>query len=202
MAAPQTGVASGLHIHLSLWRDDKPALATADGDLSAPGRHAIAGLVEALPMLAPLYAPNTNSYRRYAPHSFAPTSMAWGMDNRTCAVRVVGRGEGLHLEVRVPGADANPYRATAAAVAAITHGLDRTPSLPSKQASSAYWDTTAPSLPRTLEEASAWFCESTVGEARLGQEVVQHYAHLAQFELGQQRGVVPDTERARWLLHA
>ncbi|MGG2460561.1 glutamine synthetase family protein [Streptomyces sp. RGM 3693] len=202
MAAPHAGVASGLHLHLSLWRDGKPALGTGDGRLSPTCDRAVAGLVEALPELAPLYAPSTNSYRRYAPASFAPTSMAWGYDNRTCAVRVVGHDEGLHLEVRVPGADANPYLATAAVVAAITYGLDRTPPLPPEQSGNAYQDRTAPPLAHTLEEALTWFSESTIAEARLGREVVQHYTRLAQVDLDHQRALVPDTERARWLLHA
>ncbi|SHN07881.1 glutamine synthetase [Streptomyces yunnanensis] len=84
MTAPETGVASGLH--LRLWLDGKPALGTGDGGFSPTGDRAVAGLVEALPELAPLYAPSTNSYRRYAPGSFAPTSVVWGRDNRTCAV--------------------------------------------------------------------------------------------------------------------
>ncbi|MFE4018650.1 glutamine synthetase family protein [Streptomyces sp. NPDC059101] len=202
MAAPETGVASGLHLHISLWRDGTSALVMPDGGLSPTGRHAIAGLVAALPKLAPLYAPSTNSYRRYAPGSFAPTSMVWGRDNRTCAVRVVGHDEGLHLEVRVPGADANPYLATAAVVAAITYGLDRTPPLPPEQSGNAYQDMTAPPLAHRLEEALTWFSESTIAEARFGREVVQHYTRLAQVELDHQRALVPDTERARWLLHA
>ncbi|MEV0370595.1 glutamine synthetase family protein [Streptomyces sp. NPDC050636] len=202
MAAPETGVASGLHLHISLWRDGTSALVMPDGGLSPTGRHAIAGLVAALPVLAPLYAPNTNSYRRYTAASFAPTRMTWGRDNRTCAVRVVGHGKGLHLEVRVPGADANPYLATAAVLAAIAYGLDRTPPLPPKRPGNANQDTTAPPLPRTLEEALVAFGESTIAEARLGREVVQHYAHLAQVELDHQRSLVPDTERGRWLHHA
>lgn len=104
MASPETGVASGLHIHVSLTRSGNAMLPTPDGELSLIGERAVAGLLSALPALAPLYAPNVNSYKRYVPGSFAPTRMTWGFDNRTCAVRVVGHGNGLHLEVRLAGA--------------------------------------------------------------------------------------------------
>ncbi|MGD3109399.1 glutamine synthetase family protein [Streptomyces sp. YGL11-2] len=202
MAAPQTGIGSGLHLHLSLWKNNTSVLTDPDGALSTLAEHAVAGLLDALPQLGPLYAPNINSYKRYVPSSFAPTAFTWGYDNRTCAIRVVGHGENLHLEVRVPGADANPYLATAAVVAAIAYGLDRTPPLPSEQSGNAYRDMTAPPLAHTLEEALTWFSESTIAEARFGREVVQHYTRLAQVELDHQRALVPDTERARWLLHA
>ncbi|MGD3109488.1 glutamine synthetase family protein [Streptomyces sp. YGL11-2] len=202
MAAPQTGVGSGLHLHVSLWRGGEPVLATSDGDLSDTGRHAIAGLVQALPQLAPLYAPNTNSYRRYAMGSFAPTHMTWGYDNRRCAVRVVGHGSGLHLEVRVQGADANAYLAMAAVLAAINHGLDHKPPLPPVQTANAHQAADAPALPLTLEEALVAFHNSPTAKGAFGPEVVAHYAHLAQVELDHQRAVVPDTERERWLVQA
>ncbi|MFE9407458.1 glutamine synthetase family protein [Streptomyces sp. NPDC006704] len=202
MAAPQTGVASGLHVHVSLWRSGDPALVTLDGDLSDIARHAIGGLVEALPQLAPLYAPNTNSYRRFAPGSFAPTGTTWGYDNRTCAIRVVGRGSGLHLEVRVPGADANPYLAASAVLAAVCHGLDRNLTPPPPQSANAYLAQDAPSLPLTLDEALAAFRESPLAQQAFGPEVVSHYAHLAQVELAHQRHAVPDTEQNRWFTQA
>ncbi|MFF4607901.1 glutamine synthetase family protein [Streptomyces sp. NPDC001339] len=202
MAAPQTGVASGLHLHVSLWRAGNPAFATSEGDLSDTGRHAVAGLMLALPQLAPLYAPNTNSYRRYAMGSFAPTRMTWGYDNRTCAVRVVGHGSGLHLEVRVPGADANPYLAMSAVLAAINHGLDHMPSLPPVQTGNAHQATDAPPIPLTLEEALAAFRNSPIAQDAFGPDVVAHYAHLAQVEVDRQRAIVPDAERERWLTQA
>ncbi|MFF0131573.1 glutamine synthetase family protein [Streptomyces mirabilis] len=105
MAAPETGVCNGLHLHVSLWKNGISQFnEPGSGGLSQLARQAIAGLVDALPQLAPLYAPNVNSYKRLVPRSFAPTTLNWGYDNRTCAVRVVGHGEGLHLEIRVPGA--------------------------------------------------------------------------------------------------
>nr|QIY76518.1 glutamine synthetase [Streptomyces sp. RLB1-33] len=107
MAAPQTGVGSGLHIHLSLLdvADYRNAFATRPNEEELPEtmQRAIAGLISAMPYLAPLYAPHANSYKRYNPHSFAPTRFTWGYDNRSCAIRVTGHGTGRHLEVRLPG---------------------------------------------------------------------------------------------------
>ncbi|KPI16932.1 glutamine synthetase catalytic region, partial [Actinobacteria bacterium OK006] len=106
MAAPETGRANGLHLHVSLWSKAISQLNEpgSEHELSRTGQHAIAGLLNGLPELALFYAPSVNSYKRFTPGSFAPTTFTWGHDNRTCAVRVVGRGEGLHLEIRVPGA--------------------------------------------------------------------------------------------------
>ncbi|MFH9969285.1 hypothetical protein ACH4PR_49960, partial [Streptomyces mirabilis] len=105
MAAPETGIGSGLHFHVSLWRDSEPAFETAFGaGIPEALEQSIAGLLDALPEMAPLYAPYPNSYRRFAPHSFAPTTFTWGLDNRTCAIRVAGRHKDTRLEVRLPGA--------------------------------------------------------------------------------------------------
>ncbi|MEU4347119.1 glutamine synthetase family protein [Streptomyces sp. NPDC023838] len=202
MASPETGIASGLHLHISLTHKGNAVLPTPDGELSQTGEQAIAGLLSALPGLAPLYAPNTNSYKRYAPGSFAPTRMTWGYDNRTCAVRVVGHGAGLHLEVRLPGADANPYLALAAALAAITHGIAKSPALPPACTSNAYNASEAALVPLTLEQARSAFRHSPVAQAAFGIDVVEHYAHLAQIELDHHRTVVTDAERDRWFSRA
>ncbi|MER7760212.1 glutamine synthetase family protein [Streptomyces sp. NPDC097619] len=202
MASPRTGLVSGLHLHISLTRGGRPVLNHPDGRLSVTGEHAVAGLLAALPGLAPLYAPNTNSYKRFAPDSFAPTRMTWGWDNRTCAVRVVGHGPGLHLEVRVPGADANPYLALAAAVAAITHGIEKQLEAPPPCTSNAYQATDAPLLPLTLDQARSAFRHSTVADAAFGKAVVDHYTQLAQLELDHQRRTVTDAEQARWFTRA
>ncbi|MCM2576346.1 glutamine synthetase family protein [Streptomyces meridianus] len=198
MAAPQTGVASGLHVHLSLWKGEQPVLDEGEGP-SRLAHHAIGGLLEALPDLAPLYAPTINSYKRYAPESFAPTHFNWGVDNRTCAVRVVGHGKGLHLEVRLPGADANPYLALAAVVAAIGHGIDL--NLPAGAASTgnAYRASDATPIPATLADALAVFRRSELAEHAFGSSVVAHYARLAEIEVETDRFAVSDLERARGL---
>ncbi|WP_338676748.1 glutamine synthetase family protein [Streptomyces sp. SCSIO 30461] len=202
MASPQTRLASGLHLHISLTRSGNAMLAGPDGRLSATGEQAVAGLLAGLPGLAPLYAPNTNSYKRYVPGSFAPTSMAWGWDNRTCAIRVAGHGPGLHLEVRVPGADANPYLALSAAIAAIIHGIERQLTPPAPRTANAYEATDAPLLPLTLDQARSAFRHSPVAQEAFGKGVVEHYAHLAQLELDHHRGTVTDVEQARWFTRA
>ncbi|MET9293483.1 glutamine synthetase family protein [Streptomyces sp. NPDC003077] len=202
MAAPETGLGNGLHLHVSLWREDRPVLADPDGTPSALARQAIAGLLDLLPDLAPLYAPNTNSYKRFAPDSFAPTRLAWGMDNRTCAVRVVGHGDGLHLEVRVPGADANPYLALSAALAAVLHGIERDLRPPAPYEGSAYRADEVPRIPATLDDAVRAFAASEAAAGALGPEVVAHYAHLGRIELDVQRRTVTDAERARWFARA
>ncbi|MFM9538666.1 glutamine synthetase family protein [Streptomyces turgidiscabies] len=203
MAAPQTGVGSGLHLHVSLWRDDEPLFAPpSHGELTDRLRHCVAGLIEALPHLAPLYAPTTNSYKRYARHSFAPTAYTWGVDNRTCAIRVAGHRENTRLEVRLPGADANPYLALAATVAAITHGLTNHPKLPLPVTGDAYNTFDLLPVPDTLDEALADFRESHIARHYFGTTVVDHYARAADVEIATERGQVTDTDRERGFLRA
>ncbi|WP_326687242.1 glutamine synthetase family protein [Streptomyces sp. NBC_01795] len=199
MASPVTGVGSGLHIHLSLWREGEPMLPGPDGDaLSDEGLRVVGGLAELFGDLAPLYAPTVNSYKRWRPRSFAPVNMAWGYDNRTCSIRVVGHDEGVHLELRAPGADADPYLAVAAALAAVHHGLTRKPGTPSPRRGNAYEDTTAPPLPHTLETAVERFYGENVRGA-LGDDVVEHYAQHALHELAAMHYEVTDIERQRGL---
>ncbi|MFJ8676255.1 glutamine synthetase family protein [Streptomyces sp. NPDC093589] len=201
MAAPETGVGSGLHLHISLWKDSTSVISGPSGTLSTLAQHAVAGLLDALPQLGVLYAPNINSYKRYAPGSFAPTTASWGYDNRTCAVRVVGHGEAQHLEVRVAGADANPYLALAAAVAAINHGIEQGLKPSPAETSDAYREGATP-LPRTLKQAQVAFRHSPMVREALGADVVEHYAHLAQLELNYHQRIVTDAERRRWLARA
>ncbi|MGW2404103.1 glutamine synthetase family protein [Streptomyces sp. NPDC001739] len=201
MAAPATGIASGLHLHISLWKNDVNMLSDPDSTLSKPAEHAIAGLLDALPQLAPLYAPNINSYKRYVHGSFAPTTFTWGHDNRTCAIRVVGHGDGLRLEVRVPGADANPYLAMTAAVAAINHGLAQQLTPGPAETGNAYAAGGTP-VPSTLKQAQVAFRHSTIVRDALGADVVEHYTHLAQLEIDHHQRIVTDAERKRWLTRA
>ncbi|MFJ1735496.1 glutamine synthetase family protein [Streptomyces sp. NPDC088254] len=199
MAAPFTGVGSGLHIHLSLLKDGSPAFTTGAGeDLPETMQHSIAGLLSAMPHLAPLYAPNPNSYKRYATaHSFAPQYMNWGRDNRGCAVRVTGHGEGSRLEIRLPGADANPYLALAASLAAIVHGLTEELTPPDPCRGDAYADLQAPRVRRDLTEAVAYFDGSDLAEGLFGAGVVRHYAIAAHTEVAEHRRQVTDVERER-----
>ncbi|MEU9286448.1 glutamine synthetase family protein [Streptomyces sp. NPDC048275] len=206
MAVPQTGVGSGLHIHLSLldvasYRNTFAARLDEE-ELPATMQRAIAGLISAMPYLAPLYAPHANSYKRYAPRSFAPTRFTWGYDNRSCAIRVTGHGPGRHLEVRLPGADANPYLALAATLAAIHHGLTTQPELPPHTAGDAYQSADALPVPRDLIEALADFDDSKITQNAFGEAVVRHYAHAAQHEIDAHRGLVTDIELDRGFLRA
>ncbi|MFZ3475994.1 glutamine synthetase [Streptomyces sp. 2.9] len=131
-----------------------------------------------------------------------PRRMTWGWDNRTCALRIAGHGTGLHLEVRVPGADTNPYLALSAALAAITHGIERQLTPPAPCTANAYEAADAPLLPLTLGQARSAFRHSHVAQEAFGKVVVDHYAHLAQLELDYHRGTVTDAEQARWFTRA
>lgn len=199
MAAPADRVASGLHLHVSLWRGEEPVLADRErpGELSELGRQVVAGLLEGLPELAPLYAPNANSYKRYRPHSFAPTSYTWGRDNRSCAVRVVGHGRGLHLEIRLPGADASPHLALAATLAAARCGIEGSLKPPAATTGDGYRDHADAAVPTSLREALRLFEASTLAGDLLGPDVVAHYANLAQAELRVHDARVTDVELAR-----
>ncbi|WP_079195765.1 glutamine synthetase family protein [Streptomyces acidiscabies] len=197
MAAPYAGIGSGLHLHLSLWSNNGNAFAYHRGrDLPPAMERAVAGLISAMPHLAPLYAPTPNSYKRYRPHSFAPSRHTWGFDNRGCAVRVTGTGEGAHLEIRWPGADANPYLALAAVCAAIVHGLQDDPELPEPCEGDPY-TALAVQAPADLIEALAYFNGSKIAEGALGESVVRHYTRAARAEIAWQRTQVTDAERER-----
>ncbi|MFJ9841764.1 glutamine synthetase family protein [Kitasatospora sp. NPDC101155] len=203
MAAPAAGVDSGMHLHLSLWRDGDPLLARADDPhaLSELGERAVAGLLEVLPATAPMWAPYVNSYKRLG-GPFAPSRFAWGRDNRSCAVRVVGHGRGLHLEVRLPGADANPYLALAAAVAAVRHGITGELKLGEPVTGNADWDEDLPMVPRDPLYGIEAFEESRVVASLLGGPVVAHLASLAHLEVDHHAARVTDAELARGFAQA
>jgi glutamine synthetase len=199
MAAPQTGVGSGLHLHLSLWTPDGEPAFTRHEQHGLPPlmEEAIAGMVSGLPHLAPLYAPTVNSYKRYRPHSFAPTRYTWGADHRGCAIRVTGHGPGARLEVRLAGADANAYLALTAYLAALTHGLDNALAPPPPCAHDAYQDTQGIPVHRDLAQAVQYFAHSTFANNLLGEDIVRHYARAAQAELDWHHTHVTDLERHR-----
>src|SRR5260370_1284901 len=126
MAKPNEREGNSCHIHLSLRTADGAPLLAGDGrhGMSKAGEHFLAGQLAALRELTLCYAPNINSYKRYQAGSFAPTAVRWGVDNRSCAMRLVGHGHGLRVENRAPGGDVNPYLAVAAMIAAGLHGID------------------------------------------------------------------------------
>ncbi len=184
------------HIHLSLRGADDSTVFWEDGRPSAFYDSFVAGLLATMSELTLLYAPNVNSYKRFAAGSFAPTTIAWGSDNRTCAVRLVGRGAGARLENRVPGGDVNPYLATAAMLAGGLHGIDAGLTLPTELTGNAY-TSGLPTVPRTLLQARNAFAGSTVARAAFGNEVVDHYTNMADVELAAFDAAVTDWELRR-----
>ncbi len=187
------------HIHLSLrGTDGSTVFADAAGRhrMSSLFEHAIAGLLEATSELTLLFAPNINSYKRFARGSFAPTAVAWGLDNRTCAVRIVGDGASMRMELRVPGGDVNPYLAVAGMIAASLDGIDRELTLGDPFVGSAY-DADVDHLPRTLRHAVELFERSALARRCLGGDVVDHYANNARIEIEAFDGAVTDWERHR-----
>jgi len=143
------------------------------------------------------YAPNINSYKRFAEGSFAPTAIAWGHDNRTCALRIVGHSpSSLRLENRVPGADTNPYLAVSAMIAAGLYGIEHELVLPPAFTGNAYV-ADFERLPTTLREALELWERSDLARAAFGDEVVAHYANNARVELAAFERSVTDWERVR-----
>ncbi|MFJ9380559.1 glutamine synthetase family protein [Streptomyces sp. NPDC101455] len=199
MAAPRTGIGSGLHLHLSLWNTHgDPAFDHHRGqDLPPVMRHAIAGLISVLPAMAPLYWPSVNSYKRLRPRSFAPARYNWGIDHRGCAVRVTGHGRGARLEVRLAGADANAYLALTAYIAAMTHGIAEKQTPEPACEGDAYQDRSGEAFYADLAEALTYFEQSPSLDSSLGEDVVRHYARAAHAELDWHRHHVTDTERQR-----
>ena len=181
MAKPNQREGNSCHIHFSL-RDaaGTPVMAgPGSGALSRTGEHVIAGILAGLVDCTLLYAPNINSYKRYRPGSFAPTAVRWGLDNRTCALRLVGHGASLRVENRVPGGDVNPYLALAAMMACARYGLERELVLEEPHAGNAYDDATAARVPATLTEALQRWESSELARWAFGDEVVAHYANNA-----------------------
>jgi glutamine synthetase len=148
MAKPFGGLSgSSSHLHISLWRDGRPAFAAQDGAEPALTRHVVAGLLNHLPGITLYGAPTVNSYKRFEPGSFAPTTAAWGGDNRTVAVRsLLETPEATRIELRSPAADANPYWAVASALAAVIAGIDEAEEPPAKGSGNLYGVGPAPAL--------------------------------------------------------
>lgn len=186
------------HIHLSVRGDDGSAVMAGDGEhgFSPLMGHWIAGILATLREFTLLYAPTINSYKRYAKGSFAPTGVAWGVDNRTCALRVVGHGGSLRVENRVPGGDVNPYLAISAIIAGGLYGIENELELPAPLTGNAY-DAGVDTLPTTLREAARLFSESSIARAAFGDDVVEHYLNQARIEVEAFDAAVTDWERVR-----
>ena len=199
MAKPNAREGNSCHIHLSLRSasDGTPVLAGSGAyGLSPLGEHFLAGQLALLRELSLCYAPNINSYKRYVPGSFAPTSVRWGPDNRTCALRLVGHGSSLRVENRVPGGDVNPYLAIAAMIAAGLHGIDHELPLEPPVTGNAYADDSA-RVPTTLRDALELWEKSGLARQAFGDEVVEHYANYARVELAAYDAAVTDWELRR-----
>ena len=188
------------HIHLSLRADDGSAAFADSGrphGMSSRFESFLAGALATMAELTLFYAPNINSYKRFADGSFAPTALAWGLDNRTCAVRVVGHGDNIRMECRVPGGDVNPYLAVAALVAGGLHGIERSLKPPEPFQGNAYQAAGVQRLPVTLGAAAELFEKSTVAAEAFGGDVVAHYLNNARVELAAFNAAVTDWERVR-----
>nr|WP_189180797.1 glutamine synthetase family protein [Microbispora rosea] len=198
MAKPNQREGNSCHIHISLRdADGAPVMAGAGPyGLSETGRRFIAGQLAALRELTLLYAPNINSYKRYVAGSFAPTAVKWGVDNRTCALRLVGHGSSLRIENRVPGGDVNPYLAVAAMIAAGLRGIDEGLEPEEPFTGNAY-DSGAERVPATLRDALALWEGSPIAEEAFGKDVVEHYANNARVELAAFDAAVTDWELYR-----
>ena len=181
------------HIHCSFADEDGGNVFAAD---EATFHRFIAGQLASMRELTLFFAPQINSYKRFAPGSFAPTAVAWGLDNRTCSLRVVGHGEGLRMENRLPGADVNPYLAMAAMIAAGLHGIDSELELELPFEGNAY-EADKPHVPETLHEARDLFAASELAREAFGEEVVDHYLNRARIEIGAFDAAVTDWERFR-----
>ena len=187
------------HIHLSLRGTDGEVVFAdhdRDGGRSELFDQFMAGILATMRELTYFYAPNINSYKRFAAGSFAPTAVAWGTDNRTCSLRVVGHGPGLRVENRVPGGDVNPYLAVAAMLAGGLHGIREGLELPPVCEGNAYVGDYE-HVPTTLAEARDLLAGSSIARKAFGDAVVDHYVNAADVELAAFNTAVTDWERVR-----
>jgi glutamine synthetase len=189
---------SSCHIHLSLRGTDGKIVFWDDttGAKTALYDSFVAGVLATMTDFTLLYAPNINSYKRFADGSFAPTAIAWGEDNRTCAVRLVGRGAGARMENRVPGGDVNPYLAIAAMLAGGLHGVEHGLELEPALEGNAYTSGRS-RVPGTLRDARDAFHASAIARKAFGDDVVDHYTNMADVELAAFGAAVTDWELRR-----
>ena len=193
MAKPDhTWVGSSCHIHSSLWRDGEAAF-SGESDVF---KQYLAGQIAYAADLAVFVAPNVNSYKRFAAGSWAPTTLAWGYDNRTCGFRIVGHGAALRTETRIPGADVNPYLAFAALIASGLHGIGQGLELGPAFEGNAY-ASDVQRFPHSLREAIDRLDRSTVARTLLGDDVIDHYLNYARTEQRLFDEVVTCYERER-----
>lgn len=192
---------NGLHIHVNVWDDARKTNLFHDprsGGESVLFRQFTGGLLKYGRELTYFFAPTINSYKRYQTGSWAPTAVAFGRDNRTCGLRMVGHGNSLRVENRMPGADANPYLAFAATLAAGLRGIEENLDCGDAFDGNAYADKTLPRLPGSLDEAADLLQHSDLARSALGTDVVDFYVHTARTEVETFRRTVTDWERYRY----
>lgn len=194
------------HIHQSLWslEDGRNLFHDAHGDhrFSDLARHYAAGVLRTLPEFCALYASNINSYKRFVAGTWAPTSVTWGVETRTTALRMVpGSAGSTRIENRVPGSDANPYLALAACIAGGLHGIEHRLPLPPAARGNAYAlaAAEAPPLPATLEQAVERFAASALAREYFGEQFVEHFVAMRRWEVRQYNRVVDRWQRERYL---
>jgi glutamine synthetase len=199
MAKPsEKDIGSSCHIHMSLVDRDGGESAFVDGHEETDAfRHFLGGLRSHVADLALFLAPSVNSYKRYATESWAPTSISWGRDNRTCGFRVVGHGQSRRIECRIPGADVNPYLGFAAMLAAGLDGIEKGTDPGPELKGNAYEAAEAEPFPSSLREAVAGWEASELAKRAFGEEVWRHYVNYGQTEQRLFDQVVTDYERAR-----
>jgi glutamine synthetase len=198
---------SSCHLHLSLRDSDGKALFAGDEETggirhSATFRHFLGGWMKRIAETFPFYAPYPSSYKRYVSESFAPTGIAWSADNRTAGFRIVGEGDALRIECRAPGADANPYLAFAAALAAGLDGIEQGIDPPPLFEGDVYGAEELPQVPHTLHEAIGRLAESEWARTTFGEDVVEHYLHFFRTEQRKFDEAVTDWERKRYFERA
>ncbi len=203
MAKPdETEAGSSCHIHMSLWQNGKNIFPGDEQVGPVKGseifRHFLGGWMKHVPELMVFYAPTINSYKRYQDGSWAPTRLAWSYDNRTAGFRVVGKGQSLRIECRIPGADCNPYLAFAASLAAGLDGIANKIEPPDIFEGDVYAAQHLPRVPYTLREATELFANSQFAKTTFGKDVVEHYAHFLRVEQKAFDYVVTDWERKRY----
>ena len=200
MAKPTTQEAgSSSHLHVSLWDAEAGTnVFDAGGERSDVFRWFLGGWMAGSADFMAFYAPTVNSYKRYVDGSWAPTRIAWSQDNRTAGFRVVGRGESLRIECRIPGADCNPYLAYAAALASGLRGVEQRIEPPPGFEGDIYAAAELPRVPTTLEHAADRFATSALVRDALGDAVADHYTKFFRVEVEAHQHAVTDWERRRY----
>jgi glutamine synthetase len=187
------------HIHMSIWRGQQNLFPAAKGHTGSKFfRQFLGGLIKYSPELCLFFGPTINSYKRYQPGSWAPTRMAWAVDNRTVGFRVVGDGASFRIENRMPGADANPYLAFAAMIAAGMAGVSEQLDCGDEYLGNAYVDSKLARLPMSLNQAADLFEKSKLAREAFGSGVVEFYVHHARLEIEAFNNAVTDWEKVRY----